>query len=225
MRSHEAELEALRRENERLHLIGARDRRLLDIVLEQSPHGVIMSDPEGRLVLQNEAAERIWGGSATAESVKEWSRYRAFHPDGRPYEGRDWAMARCLESREVVGPEEFHIRRFDDTDAWLLGSSAPLVDDSGLLLGAVAVFADITDIKKSEAANQRRALEINDDVVQSVSAARMAVDLDRLDDVREALTNALVAARRVVNDLLAGDDEEEALRPGGLRRRDPAAHE
>jgi hypothetical protein len=99
------------------------------------------------------------------------------------------------------------------------------VDESGLLLGAVSVFADITDIKQSEAANQRRALEINDDVVQSVSAARMALDLDRADDVREALTNALVAARRVVNDLLAGDTEENALRPGGLRRRDPAGHE
>jgi PAS domain S-box-containing protein len=225
MRSVEAELEALRRENERLRLIGARDRRLLDIVLEQSPHGVIMSDTKGRLVLQNEAAEQIWAGSATAENVKEWSRYQAFHPDGRPFEGRDWAMARCLESRDVVGPEEFHIRRFDGTDGWLLGSAAPLVDDSGLLLGAVAVFADITELKRGEAANQRRALEINDDVVQSVSAARMALDQNRLDDVREALTTALVASRRVVNDLLAGEDEKTALRPGGLRRRDPAALE
>ena len=224
MRSVDPELEALRRENERLRLIGARDRHLLDIVLEQSPHGVIMSDPQGRLILQNEAAEQIWAGSATAENVKEWSQYQAFHPDGRPFEGHDWAMARCLESREVVGPEEFHIRRFDGTDGWLLGSSAPLVEDD-LLLGAVAVFADITEIKRGEAANQRRALEINDDVVQSVSAARMALELDRLDDVREALTTALVASRRVVNDLLAGEDEETALWPGGLRRRDQAARE
>jgi PAS domain S-box-containing protein len=224
MRSVDPEVEALRRENERLRMIGARDRRLLDIVLEQSPHGVIMSDAQGRLILQNEAAEQIWAGSATAENVNEWSRYRAFHPDGRPYEGHDWAMARCLESREVVGPEEFHIRRFDGTDGWLLGSSAPLVDDGGLLLGAVSVFADITEIKRSEAANQRRALEINDDVVQSVTAARMALDLDRLDDVRDALTNAIVAARRVVNDLLAGGEEDE-LRPGSLRRRDAAARE
>ena len=224
MRSVDPELEALRRENERLRLIGARDRRLLDIVLEQSPHGVIMSDPQGRLILQNEAAERIWAGSATAENVKEWSQYKAFHPDGRPFEGHDWAMARCLESLEVVGPEEFHIRRFDGTDGWLLGSSAPLIEDE-LLLGAVAVFADITELKRGEAANQRRALEINDDVVQSVSAARMALEVDRLDDVRDALTNALVAARRVVNDLLAGEDEETTLRPGGLRRRDPAARE
>ena len=224
MRSVDPELEALRRENERLRLIGARDRRLLDIVLEQSPHGVIMSDPQGRLILQNEAAEQIWAGSATAENVREWSQYQAFHPDGRPFEGHDWAMARCLESREVVGPEEFHIRRFDGTDGWLLGSSAPLVEED-LLLGAVAVFADITELKRGEAANQRRALEINDDVVQSVSAARMALELDRLDDVREALTTALVASRRVVNDLLAGGDEETALWPGGLRRRDQAARE
>jgi PAS domain S-box-containing protein len=221
MRSVDPELEALRRENERLRLIGARDRRLLDIVLEQSPHGVIISDPQGRLVLQNEAAERIWAGSATAENVKEWSQYQAFHPDGRPFEGHDWAMARCLESREVEGPEEFHIRRFDGTDGWLLGSAAPLIEDD-LMLGAVAVFADITELKRGEAANQRRALEINDDVVQSVSAARMALELDRLDDVREALTTALVASRRVVNDLLAGEDEETALRPGGLRRRESA---
>lgn len=222
---HETDLEALRRENERLRLVAARDRRLLDLVLEQSPHGVIMSDVQGRLVLQNEAAERIWAGSATAENVGEWSRYRAFHPDGRPYEGSDWAMARCLETREVVGPEEFHVRRFDDSDGWLLGSSAPLVDESGELLGAVSVFADITQIKQGEAANQRRALEINDDVVQSVSAARMALDLDRTGDVREALTKALAAARRVVNDLLAGDAGDDGLRPGGLRRRDPAAPE
>ena len=35
-----------------------------------------MSDPQGRLILQNEAAERIWAGSVTAENVKEWSQYR-----------------------------------------------------------------------------------------------------------------------------------------------------
>ncbi len=216
MRSVDPELEALRRENERLRLIGARDRRLLDIVLEQSPHGVIISDPQGRLVLQNEAAEQIWAGSVTAENVKEWSQYQAFHQDGRRFEGHDWPMARCLESHEVEGPEEFHIRRFDGTDGWLLGSAAPLIEDD-LLLGAVAVFADITDLKRGEAANQRRALEINDDVVQSVTAASMALELDRPDDVRETLTTALVASRRVVNDLLAGE-EETALGPGGLRR-------
>ena len=145
-----------------------------------------MSDAQGRLVLQNEAAERIWGGSATVENVNEWGRYRAFHPDGRPYEGQDWAMARCLESREVVGPEEFHIRRFDEDRRLAPRQLRAARGGDGLLLGAVSVFAEITELKLGEAANQRRALEINDDVVQSVSAARMALDLERQDDVREA---------------------------------------
>jgi PAS domain S-box-containing protein len=198
-----SELEALRRENERLRFAAARDRRLLDLVLEQSPHGVIMSDAYGRLVLHNDAAERIWGGSATAESVTDWSRYRAFHPDGRPYEGRDWAMARCLETQEVVEATEFRIQRFDDSFGWLVGSSAPLFADDGQLLGAVSVFVDVTALKESEAENRRRAL-----------------DLGRADDVRDSLAVALAAARNVVNDLL-GDVAEESFPPGSLRRGEP----
>jgi PAS domain S-box-containing protein len=223
MRSAESRLEALRRENERLRLIGARDRRLLDVVLEQSPHGVIMSDAQGRLILQNEAAERIWAGSATAENVADWNQYRAFHPDGRPFEGRDWPMARCLETLEVVDAEEFHIQRFDGSHGWLVGSSAPLVGEDGHLLGAISVFVDVTGLKQAEADNQRRALEINDDVVQSVSTARLALELDRPEEARESLTDALAAARKVVNDLLGDPAEGGALQPGGLRRREPTA--
>ncbi|HSK15443.1 MAG TPA: PAS domain-containing protein [Gaiellaceae bacterium] len=216
----ESELEALRRENERLRFAAARDRRLLDLVLEQSPHGVIMSDAHGRLVLHNDAAERIWGGSATAENVTDWSRYRAFHPDGRPYEGRDWPMARCLETQDLVEAAEFRIQRFDDSYGWLVGSSAPLLSDDGQLLGAVSVFVDVTALKESAAQNRRRALEIHDDVVQSVSAARMAFDLGRADEVRDSLAVALAAARNVVNDLL-GEEAEESFAPGSLRRAEP----
>jgi PAS domain S-box-containing protein len=218
MPSPDPELEALRRENERLRLLAARDRRLLDTVLAQSPHGVIMCDAEGRLVLQNEAAERIWAGSATAESVEEWGQYRAFHPDGRPYEGGDWSMAACLATREPDEPREYRIQRFDGTFGWLLGSAAPLLDDDGTLLGAVSVFADITELKDREAEDRRRALEINDDVVQSLSAAKLSVELDREEEARAALDAALVATRRIVNDLLAAAGAEAALGPGGVRR-------
>lgn len=218
MPSPDPELEALRRENERLRLLAARDRRLLDTVLAQSPHGVIMCDAEGRLVLQNEAAERIWAGSATAESVEEWGQYRAFHPDGRPYEGSDWSMAACLATGEPDEPREYRIQRFDGTFGWLLGSAAPLLDDDGTLLGAVSVFADITELKDREAEDRRRALEINDDVVQSLSAAKLSVELDREEEARAALDAALVATRRIVNDLLAAAGAEVAFGPGRVRR-------
>jgi PAS domain S-box-containing protein len=218
MHSPESELEALRRENERLRLGAARDRSILETVLDQTPHGVIMCDTDGRLVLQNRAAERIWAGSASAESVAEWGQYRAFHPDGTPFEGEDWAMARCLESREVVDAEEFHIQRFDDSHGWLLGSSAPLLGQDGELLGAVSVFADITRFKQLDAANQRRALEINDDVIQSVSAAKLSLELERREEAQASLESALAAARKIVNDLLDETGVETPLGPGSLRR-------
>ncbi len=148
------ELEALRREVERLHAIASMDRGLLDAVLDHSPHGVIVSDASGKLVLQNRAAERIWAGSASADNVEAWGRYRGFHADGRAFAGDDWAMAQCLRDRVVVEAREVRIQRFDDSFATLVASSAPIFGPGGRLEGAIAVFADISKLKDAEAALQ-----------------------------------------------------------------------
>ncbi len=104
-----------------------------------------MSDAEGRLILHNRAAERIWAGSSTAANVEGWAKYRAFHADGRPYEAGDWSMARCLSKGETTLEGETHFQRFDDSHGTLLGSAAPIFDANGTLIGAVSVFADITE--------------------------------------------------------------------------------
>src|SRR6266540_3709463 len=148
------ELEALRREVERLRAAASKDRGLLDAVLENSPHGVIVCDASGKLILQNRAAERIWAGGATADDVAGWGQYRGFHPDGRAFAADDWAMAECLRDRVVVEAREVHIQRFDDSFAVLVASSAPICAPDGRLEGAIAVFADVTRLKEAEAALQ-----------------------------------------------------------------------
>src|SRR5690242_19285669 len=90
------DVEALRREVERLRAAAMSERGLLEAVLTHSPHGILVSDAQGRIFLQNRASEKIWSGSATANNVEGWGKYRAFHPDGRPYEPGDWSMARAL---------------------------------------------------------------------------------------------------------------------------------
>ena len=210
---------SVRTEIELRHLAerATREEALLETVLEQSPYGVIISDAAGRLIRLNPAAERIWAGRAEAENVDDWSKYRAFRPDGRLYEGGDWSMARSLSNREVVAAEEYRIQRFDGTFGWLLGGAAPLIAADGELLGAVAVFADISGLKVHETENRARALEINDDVIQGVTAAMLALDLERGDQARESLATALGSARRIVNDLLR-DTGPGSLGPGDLRR-------
>lgn len=144
------QLEALNREVERLRVLASRERGLVEAILAHSPHGIIVSDPHGKLVLQNQAAERIWAGSATANDVASWGTYRAFHADGRPFEGSDWSMARALSAHTITEGEEIQIQRFDGSRGVLLGSSAPIFGPDGALTGAVSVFADITKLKKQE---------------------------------------------------------------------------
>jgi PAS domain S-box-containing protein len=147
-----AELEALRRELERLRALASKDRGLLDALLDASPHGILVADAAGKLILQNRAAERIWAGSASADTVAGWGQYRGFHPDGRPFAGEDWAMAQCLRERVAVEAREVRIQRFDDTYATLVASSAPIFAEGGALEGAISVFADVTRLKQAEAA-------------------------------------------------------------------------
>ncbi|MFO0576607.1 MAG: PAS domain S-box protein [Polyangia bacterium] len=149
------ETERLRREIERLQIAASQDRGILDAILRHSPHGIIVCDASGKLILQNPAAERIWAGSATAGSVAGWGQYRAFHPDGRPFQPDDWVMARSLAQGEVIEGNEHHIERFDGTRGWLLGSAAPLYGPDGRQLGAISIFADITHLKEAEAALRR----------------------------------------------------------------------
>src|SRR5262249_6260176 len=126
------ELEALRRQVERLTILASDDSSLLlTTLLEHSPHGIVVCDDAGRLTLHNRAAELIWAGSATTSDLTDWSRYRAFHPHGEPYGVDDWGMARSLKHGQTVVAEEIHIERFDGTHALLLGSSAPIRDSKG----------------------------------------------------------------------------------------------
>ncbi len=123
---------------------------LLAALFEQTTHGVVVCDRDGRLAL-NRAARRIWGGAPATSSLAEWTRYRAFHPDGRPLAVEDWAMARALGSGRSTEPEHVVIERFDGGRATLLAGAAPIRDPAGAIQGAIGVFADVTALAAREA--------------------------------------------------------------------------
>src|SRR5690606_10760094 len=90
-------------------------------------------------------------GSATAKDFSEWGQYRAFHPDGTPFSADDWALKMALRG-EAQEAREVHIQRFDGSHGYVLGSSAPIRDVDGEIVGALTVFADITTFKRQEEA-------------------------------------------------------------------------
>lgn len=63
---------------------------------------------------------------------------------------------------------------------------------------------------------RRQAVELNDDVVQGLVVARMAVEIGDLERAAEAIDRTLDAARSIVAELLAAGGAAE---PGSLVRR------
>jgi len=69
--------------------------------------------------------------------------------------------------------------------------------------------------------NRKRALELNDEVVQGLSVAKYALESGEVSTARRAVTHTLEAARQIVSDLLAVSGSA-AIQPGDLVRERPA---
>jgi PAS domain S-box-containing protein len=122
----------------------------LDSLLRHVPVGVIISDaPSGRVLYGNQRMEQLLGHPVIPpRNVAEYTAWRGFHPDGRPYAPHEWPLARAITTGEVVSGEEIHIERMDGARLALLVSAAPIRDRQGNILAGIVVDQDITEHKK-----------------------------------------------------------------------------
>jgi len=67
----------------------------------------------------------------------------------------------------------------------------------------------------------RQALEINDNIVQGLAAAQLALALGEQEQSEAAMNATLGAARRIITDLLGEVGTQSRLTPGDLRRATP----
>lgn len=147
-----------RAEAEQLRDSLSAQRTLLDAVLEQLPVGVVIAEPEGRLVRGNAAAEAIWKHPfAESGSIAEYQVYEGFHPDGRPYQAEEWPLARTLLNGEVVLREPVLVQLADGARRQVEVSSTRVRDSEGRTLAGVAVTTDVTAHHQLEQALLREA--------------------------------------------------------------------
>lgn len=151
-----AELEPLRAELERVQALASRDRGLLAALLQQGPHAVVVCDARGAVVLHNRAAEQLWLVGAAAAQDVDWTKMRAFHADGRAYEPGDWALARCLATREASPAEEVEVERVDGTRVVVLASCTPIAGPDGALQGALSLGVDVTPLRRTARVERER---------------------------------------------------------------------
>jgi PAS domain S-box-containing protein len=157
----------LRRQNAERELAAERER--LRITLASIGDAVISTDAKGRTVYLN----------AVAESLTGWTQAEAL---GRPLpeifrivnektrQPAENPALRALQEGVVVGLANHTVLiARDGTERPIDDSAAPMVDDSGVPMGTVLVFRDVTERRQAEEAQARLAaiVESSQDVIIS----------------------------------------------------------
>ncbi|HEX8154723.1 MAG TPA: ATP-binding protein [Thermoanaerobaculia bacterium] len=130
----------------------ALEKAVLQAVIRQMPAGVIIAEaPSGRIIASNEQVETIWRHAPLAsQSSAEYSEWKGFHPDGRPYSGEEWPLSRAAQG-EIVDREEIRVQRGDGTYGHIRASARP-VHHKGQIVAAVVTFFDITNERREQEA-------------------------------------------------------------------------
>jgi hypothetical protein len=85
----------------------------------------------------------------------------------------------------------------------------------GALMSGAKLFDDLKE-------RQRQALEINDNIVQGLAAAKLSLELEQTTITQEALESTLASARTLITNLLGEVSERPDFDAGELRRSRPA---
>ncbi len=124
----------------------------LQALLESLPVGIWFMNTEGKILMCNTAAVRIWGG--TNEPGREgFGDYKArghWADTGQPVPRQEWASMRALAGM-ISLDQIIEVDCFDGSHRVISNSAVPVFDESGRVGGVVIINEDITERRKAEA--------------------------------------------------------------------------
>ena len=155
-----------------------RERILLKATVQAMPVGVLIVGPDGTVLLVNRKALVIW----SAEQVRkfeDFTKVTRLRLDGSRYPPAEWPITRALRDGTVTEDEEaIHVMP-DGARICVSISAAPVYDETGKLIAAVAAFFDVTELRN--ALHQQNLLldEINHRVKNTLATVQSIAALTR----------------------------------------------
>ncbi len=127
-------------------------------IVDMLPVGVWVSDPNGQVVLVNQAAVDMYGGrSSAAGRPDEYTSYKLFrHDTGEPVSFEPYPPTGALKDVAM------DFERFDGTRGTLVASTEALRDTKGNIINYVAVSTDITRLTQAEEALRETKAKVRD---------------------------------------------------------------
>ena len=155
--------------------VEASERRRLQMILDQLPEGVVISDEHGTFTLRNQAAEQLFPWpDRELDTALHGAEY--LRPDGTPYRPDELPGARARRG-EVVQGEELLVRvREPLHEVPILMSAVALRADDGNVLGTLSVFQDITPRKHSDRERAAEQQQLRDSETRLRATVEVALD-------------------------------------------------
>lgn len=190
------------------------------IIFEKASLALAIGDPTGEVVAVSPSFEKMFG--YLGEDIVDIGGIAGItHPDDLPLDTELFG--------ELVRGERDHYqmeKRYLHKDGGVIWGRLTVMllrgDDPEATL-IVAMAQDITETKQAQerealSIRHEQALELNDNVVQGLVVAKMALEEGLDEKAKETLAATLEKAKATVKELLAGQHETA----GGLIRSEPA---
>jgi PAS domain S-box-containing protein len=168
------------------------ERARLRTIIHNAPEAIVVADRQGRILMTNPTADRLYARPVPyGQGYETHADLLICHPDGTPCEPRQLPLTRAALDGEKIVNAELAIIWPDGQRRDLLASAAPIRDPESRRAGAVGMFQDITERKRTREALERyaRRLEALHQIDEAILAAGSA---------QEIVETALPYARQLV---------------------------
>ncbi len=116
-----------------------------DAILEQLAEGVIIADPDGKIVFVNHAAIRQHGAARLDVLPEDYTEaYSLLTERGHPHPVDTLPLTRAVRHGETITDARWRIRRPDGSEVMVIGNARPVTAPDGSAIGAVLTLRDET---------------------------------------------------------------------------------
>src|SRR5688500_904219 len=193
----------------------------LAALVRSSNDAIYSKDAQARITSWNPAAQTLYG--YTAEEVLG-EPISILIPEDRKGEEID-ILDQILEGKRIEHYETVRVRK-DGSTVDVSVSVSPVHDSTGAVVEAAVIARDISERRRSQErlarAQRKEALDLNDTVVQGLTAAKMALELGEFERGLHSVAKTLDNASAIVSRLL---DKSGDMQLGDLVRSEPAVLE